>query len=96
MQTESVLGVVLSRDMAGTSVDVLSWGSHDLAFNCEANPDHFLKTDDDSIQHVLKSLDGTQTKLCMRTCSKEQFDRYAQMGVTMFLDQSEMYAEPKV
>lgn len=94
MQLESVAAVVQARDMADAGAHVLSWGPNDLAFDREAHPDHFLKTDDDCIQHVLEALNETQTALCLRTYSQQQLDRYAQMGATMFLDESNLFAVP--
>jgi 2-keto-3-deoxy-L-rhamnonate aldolase RhmA len=95
MQLESVLGVTRAREMADLGADVLSWGPNDLAFDREANPDHELKTDDDCIEHVLKQLEGTDTKLCLRTYSDEQLARYTEMGVTMFLDETALFTETK-
>ena len=94
MQLESIAGLVQAKDMADAGADVLSWGPNDLAFNREANPDHFLKTDDDCIAHVLQELKNTQTTLCLRTYSDEQLARYQQMGATMFLDESNITKAP--
>ncbi len=94
MQLESIAGIVLSKQMAQAGADVLSWGPNDLAFNREANPDHFLKTDDDCINHVLKELEDTQTKICLRTYGDEQLVRYEQMGATMFLDETAIASAP--
>jgi 2-keto-3-deoxy-L-rhamnonate aldolase RhmA len=94
MQLESIKAVTQSKEMAAAGADVLSWGPNDLAFNREANPDHFLKTDDDCINHVLKELKGTQTTLCLRTYSDEQLARYEQMGATMFLDEANIASAP--
>lgn len=94
MQLETVLGVTRSAQMAAIGADVLSWGPNDLAFDREAHPDHELKTDDDCIQHVLGQLEGTNTKLCLRTYSQEQMDRYTEMGATMFLDEQHLFVAP--
>jgi len=94
MQLESIAGVVQAKEMASAGADVLSWGPNDLAFNREANPDHFLKTDDDCINHVLNELKGTQTTLCLRTYGDEQLARYEQMGATMFLDETSIASAP--
>jgi len=94
MQLESIAAVVQARDMADAGAHVLSWGPNDLAFNREANPDHFLKTDDDCIEHVLKELSGTQTTLCLRTYGDEQLARYQDMGASMFLDETSIASAP--
>ena len=95
MQLEAVLGVTRAREMADLGVDVLSWGPNDLAFNREANPDHALKTDDDCVEHVISSLKGSDGTLCLRTYSDAQLGRYSDMGVTMFLDESNLFTEPR-
>lgn len=94
LQLETVLGVTRAAQMAAIGADVLSWGPNDLAFDREAHPDHELKTDDDCIQHVLRQLDGTKTRLCLRTYSDKQMDRYSGMGVTMFLDEQHLFTAP--
>ncbi len=94
MQLETLLGVTRAAQMAAIGADVLSWGPNDLAFDREANPDHKLKTDDDCIHHVLQQLQGTKTKLCLRTYSQEQMDRYSEMGASMFLDEQHLFAAP--
>ena len=94
MQLESIAGVIQARDMADAGADVLSWGPNDLAFNREANTDHFLKTDDDCIEYVLEALKRTPATLCLRTYDQRQMDRYEQMGATMFLDESNLFVAP--
>ena len=94
MQLESVVAVTRAGQMAALGADVLSWGPNDLAFDREAHPEHPLRTDDDCIRHVLAQLEGSTTKLCLRTYSKAQLDRYTDMGVTMFLDESLLFAPP--
>ncbi|MDG0870853.1 aldolase/citrate lyase family protein [Candidatus Lucifugimonas marina] len=96
MQLESIAAVVQAKQFANAGTDVLSWGPNDLAFNREANPDHFLKTDDDCIKHVLKELEGTKTKICLRTYGDEQLARYEQMGATMFLEETAIASAPEV
>jgi 2-keto-3-deoxy-L-rhamnonate aldolase RhmA len=94
MQLESIAGIVQAKEMAQAGADLLSWGPNDLAFNREANPNHFLKSDDDCIDHVLQELKGTQTKLCLRTYGDEQLGRYQQMGATIFLDETAIASAP--
>jgi len=96
MQLESITGIVQAKEMARAGADVLSWGPNDLAFNREANPDHFLKTDDDCIHHVQQQIEDTKTTLCLRTYGNEQIERYEQMGVTMFLDESAIASAPNI
>lgn len=96
MQLESLAGIVRAKEMVAAGADVLSWGPNDLAFDREANPDHFLKSDDDCISHVLKELEGTNSTLCLRTYGDEQIERYQQMGATMFLDETAIASAPQV
>lgn len=96
MQLETIKGVVQAKEMAEAGADVLSWGPNDLAFNREANPDHFLKTDDDCINHVLDALKDTSSTLCLRTYGDEQIARYEQMGATMFLDETAIASAPEL
>ena len=95
MQIEAIGAAMQAREMAELGAHVLSWGPNDLAFSREAHPEHTLQTDDDCIEYVLKQLEGSDTRLCLRTYGDDQMARYTEMGVTMFLDESNLFAAPE-
>jgi 2-dehydro-3-deoxyglucarate aldolase/4-hydroxy-2-oxoheptanedioate aldolase len=86
LQIESLSAITRAKTFARKGVDCLSWGPADLSFNREANPDHPLKTDDDCIEHVLKLLEGTDTKLCIRSYQPELRNKYLDMGATVLIE----------
>jgi 2-keto-3-deoxy-L-rhamnonate aldolase RhmA len=63
-----------------------AWGPAELSFNREANPEHPLTTDDDCIRHVVKLLEGSETKLCIRSYEPELRNKYLDMGATVLLE----------
>ena len=86
LQIESLSAVTRARELAKPGVTCLSWGPADLSFNREANPEHPLKTDDDCIRHVVKLLEGSETKLCIRSYEPELRNKYLDMGATVLLE----------
>ena len=72
--------------LAKKGVDCLSWGPADLSFSREANPDHPLKTDDDCVRYVVKVLEGTGVRLCVRSYDPALRNKYRDMGVTVLLE----------
>ena len=86
LQIESLSAITRAKTFARPGVDVLSWGPADLTFNREANPYHPLKTDDDCIEHVLKLLGETETKLCIRSYKPELRNKYLDMGATVLIE----------
>jgi 2-keto-3-deoxy-L-rhamnonate aldolase RhmA len=86
LQIESLSAVTRAKTFAKQGVDCLSWGPADLSFDLEANPDHPLKTDDDCMNHVLKLLEGTDTKLSVRSYERDLRNKYLDMGVTVLLE----------
>ena len=86
LQIESLSAVTRAKTFARPGVDCLSWGPADLSFNREANPEHPLKTDDDCIRHVVKLLEGSETKLCIRSYEPELRNKYLDMGATVLLE----------
>ena len=86
LQIESLSAITRAKTFARPGVDVLSWGPADPTFNREANPYHPLKTDDDCIEHVLKLLGETDTKLCIRSYKPELRNKYLDMGATVLIE----------
>ena len=84
MQLESIQAVTNARKLAKPGVDCLSWGPADMSFNIEGHPEHPFRTIDDCLRHVLKQLEGSEARVVFR-CSEDQRDKYAEMGVTVFL-----------
>ena len=58
LQIESLSAVTRAKSLAKKGVDCLSWGPADLSFDREANQEHPLKTDDDSIRLSLNCWRG--------------------------------------
>lgn len=86
MQIESINSVTHARQLAKKGVDCLSWGPADLSFSREANPHHPLKTDDDCVKYVVKVLEGSGTRLCVRSYDPALRNKYRDMGVTVLLE----------
>ena len=86
LQIESLSAVTRARSLAKPGVDCLSWGPADLSFNREANPEHPLKTDDDCIRHVVKLLEGSETRLCIRSYDPDLRNKYLDMGATVLIE----------
>ncbi len=86
MQIESIAAITAARRLAMPGVDCLSWGPADLSFSREAHPDHPFQTDDDCVRHVVKLLDGSGVRLCVRSYDPALRDKYRDMGVTMLLE----------
>ena len=86
MQVESLRSVTGARELARPGVACLSWGPADLSFDRERHPEHPLKTDDDCVKHVLKLLEGSDTRLCVRSYDPGLRNKYRDMGVTVLLE----------
>ena len=86
MQIESLRSVTGVRRLLRPGVDCLSWGPSDLSFDREAHPDHPLKTDDDCIEHVVTLLQGSGTRLVVRSGNPSAREKYRGMGVTVLLE----------
>jgi 2-keto-3-deoxy-L-rhamnonate aldolase RhmA len=86
LQIESLHAITRAAQLALPGVDCLSWGPADLSFNREANPDHPLQTDDDCIEYTLKVLEGTGTRLVVRSYDHNLRSRYRDMGVTVLME----------
>ena len=86
MQIESINSVTHARKLAKPGVDCLSFGPADLTFSIEGHPHHPFKTVDDCVRHVAEQLEGTGVAVCFRNGRPDTREKYAAMGVTVFLE----------
>lgn len=86
MQIESIEAVTNARRLAKPGVDCLSFGPTDLTFSMEGHPNHALQTVDACVQYVVKELEGCSTTVCFRNGNPSTRQKYADMGVTVFLE----------
>lgn len=86
MQIESIEAVTHARRLAKSGVDCLSFGPTDLTFSMESHPNHALQTVDACVQYVAKELEGSSTTVCFRNGNPSTREKYADMGVTVFLE----------
>lgn len=86
LQVESVQAVTSASALARAGVDCLSFGPADLASDLKHNPHPTLKTVDQCIDHVVQALAGSPTAVSFRNGSAEERQKYADMGVTVFLE----------
>jgi 2-keto-3-deoxy-L-rhamnonate aldolase RhmA len=86
MQIESIEAVTHAGRLAKSGVDCLSFGPTDLTFSMESHPNHALQTVDACVQYVAKELEGSSTTVCFRNGNPSTREKYADMGVTVFLE----------
>ena len=86
MQVESVEATTRGHILARPGVDCLSIGPADLTLSIKSHPQHWLKSVDDCIAYLCKSLEGTGVAVCHRNRTPETRQKYADMGVTVFLE----------
>lgn len=86
LQMESIESVNHARSLAKQGVDCLSFGPVDLTFNIEAHPNQPLQTVDDCVRHVAQQLADTSVAVCFRNGTPDTREKYAEMGVTVFLE----------
>jgi 2-keto-3-deoxy-L-rhamnonate aldolase RhmA len=86
LQVESVQAVTSAAALARAGVDCLSFGPADLACDLKYNPHPTLKTVDQCVDHVVRALEGSNTVVSFRNGSAEQRQKYADMGVKVFLE----------
>ena len=86
MQIESIEAVTHARRLAKSGVDCLSFGPADLTFSIEGHPNHSLQTVDACVQYVAGELEGSTTAVCFRNGNPSTREKYADMGVTVFLE----------
>lgn len=86
MQIESIEAVTHARRLAKAGVDCLSFGPADLTFSIESHPNHALQTVDACVQYIAKELEGSPTAVCFRNGNPSTREKYADLGVTVFLE----------
>lgn len=86
MQIESIEAVTHARRLAKSGVDCLSFGPTDLTFSMEGHPNHALQSVDECVQYVVKELEDSPTAVCFRNGNPTTREKYAEMGVTVFLE----------
>ncbi len=86
MQIESIEAVTHAGRLAKLGVDCLSFGPADLTFSIESHPHHALQTVDACVAYVAKALEGNPTAVCFRNGNPGTREKYADMGVTVFLE----------
>ena len=86
IQMESLLAVTTARKLAVEGVDCLTWGPNDLLYDIEAHPNHPIQTVEDCVKHVLKQLEGTQTRISFRSYDHKLRNKYVDMGVTILME----------
>ena len=67
-------------------VDCVSIGPTDMTFNIKSHPNHELQSVDDCIGYMGRSLAGTHVRICHRNRTPDTREKYADMGVTVFLE----------
>ena len=86
LQIESPSAVLSAADLARPDVDCLSFGPTDLSANLDLHFGHELRTVDDCIVFACRSLEGSGTAVCHRNGSPDTRQKFADMGVTVFLE----------
>ena len=86
LQIESVEAATRGHLLAKSGVDCLSIGPTDLSLSIAAHPQHWLKSVDDTIAYLCKSLQGSGVAVCHRNRTPDTREKYADMGVTVFLE----------
>lgn len=86
MQIESIEAVTHSRRLAKSGVDCLSFGPTDLTFSMEGHLNHALQSVDECVEYVVKELEDSPTAVCFRNGNPSTREKYAEMGVTVFLE----------
>jgi 2-keto-3-deoxy-L-rhamnonate aldolase RhmA len=86
MQIESISAVTNARKFAKAGVDCLSFGPADLTFSIEGHAQHPFQTVDDCVRHVAEQLADTSIAVCYRNGTPDTRAKYAEMGVTVFLE----------
>ncbi len=85
MQVESLDAFTNARRLARPGVDCISVGPSDLGFSLESNPVHPLKTVDDCYRHLLDQLSGGTARACIRAYTRDELQRYRDMGASMLM-----------
>jgi len=88
LQVESVGAVTGAYSLALDGVDCLSFGPADLGMDMKHHPHPELKSVDDCVRYVCRALEGTDTTVCFRNGTPDTREKYADMGVTVFLERT--------
>lgn len=86
LQIESVNAVINVRKLAKPGVDILDFGPADLSFSLETYSHPPFKSVDECVRHVAEQVADLPVAVCFRTGTPDNRDKYAQMGVTVFLE----------
>ena len=86
MQVETISTVTNARQYAKQGIDCFTWGPADLSFDLEAHPQHPFRSVDDCLQHVLKQIEGMDTKVSFRSYDHNLRNKYIDMGVTVLME----------
>ena len=87
LQIESIEATMRAHIWAKhPGVDCVSIGPNDLTFNIKSHPNHELQSFDDCIAYMGRSLAGTHVKICHRNRTPDMREKYAELGVTVFLE----------
>ena len=90
LQIESLNAVTNARMLARPGIDCLSFGPTDLSADLDSHPGSELKTVDECVAHTCRSLEGTGVAVCYRNGHPHTREKYADMGVTVFLESSQV------
>ncbi len=86
LQVETIRAVTNARQLAKPGIDCLTWGPADLSFDLEAHPEYPYRTVDECLRHVLKQLEGADTKISFRSYDPDLRTKYIDMGVTVLME----------
>ncbi|MFC1525254.1 aldolase/citrate lyase family protein [Candidatus Latescibacterota bacterium] len=86
LQVESLSSVVKAPRLALPGVDCLAFGPADLALDIANHPNPPYATVDDCVRAVARSLEGSDTVVSFRSGAPELRQKYADLGVTVFLE----------
>ena len=86
LQIESIESATHVRQLAKQGVDCFSFGPADLSINMRSHPQHPFKSLDDCVSYVVRALEGTTVAVCFRNYNPDLREKYADMGVRVFLE----------
>ena len=84
IQVESSAAVGNAHVFARPGIDCVAFGPTDLGFDLHLYPHPWLKSVEDCVRQVVRSLEGTQTGVCMRSTPEKQ-SLFADLGVNVHL-----------
>ena len=86
MQLESVQAVEKVFCLAKDGVDCVSFGPTDLSFDLSYHPHPRLKTVDDCVRQVVRTLEQVPVAVCFRSYGPDRRQQYLDMGVGVILE----------